>query len=752
MSTTGEDSVVASAARDGGAVGSTRRVRPRAPRWIPAVLCVVVVLLGVVLAATARVGAQQGDVTQHFGLTNADTQLRPGASFDMELTATEDDLSEVAVVLGTWSGRADCTLTATLRDGGREIASQDTPCAELPDTALATVISFDPIADSAGTTYDVTLSVSEDSRRGPALWDTVDGQHPVVALYGEPDRPMLSVVGDVLDRIAVYGPAWGSPGWVVGLAVLVLACVVVLALRPRWGLVAVIVLVVARGLLWSVLIPPLQGMDEGAHYANVQFMAEEGRLPNWNTEDRQHGTYSESLTVTSHAMHVSAWQPTDRPDFDDSSAEALREADAVASPLSDGTGPAASYPPAYYAPATLAYHLAADDTVAQVHAIRLWSVLLGVGAIVLAWLFAGEVLPGRPAARAGLITAVALQPMLAHQFALVNNDAWVVTAGFAALWIGARLVREARAPWWMLAAGGVAGLAALGKPFAALTVIPIAVGWLLGKLRYRVRDWRVLVGEPLVAAVGVGLTYGSWLVAARVLGINTGLGFPEGTEDGPRDLLTYARTQINTGFAEFRTLWVDQMWGNFGWVNTPLPLGAQKVVWFCYLLVALMVLVWLVLLVRGRRRGPVAEAVRRVDRLVALCVLSGLGMMLGMYAVEYGYFASTGLTNLLQGRYLLMVVPALLVLPPLLAERLVRSRRVADPSVERVDVGAEAGPGGRDAQALDAAVREADGEPVAAVVEARAHVAVTATAWAIAVGVLALHVTGVLVVAQKFYL
>jgi len=699
-----------SATADDGAVRTAdpreddRPAPSRRRRWLAPALCVAIALLGVVLALSARVGPVQGDATQGFTLTKGDGSLAPDAPVSFELTATEDDLSAVGMVLGTWTDSADCTLTATIARDGDELASQDTECSDLADTVLTPVVEFDPVPDSADEQFTVTLSVSDDSPLPPAIWETLDGNPAAVALYGEPDRPMLSAVGLVLDRVAAYAPVWGSPGWVVTLAALVLACVALLALRPRWGLVTVIVLVVARGLLWTVLIPPLQGMDEPAHFANVQFIAEEGRLPNWNTEERSQA-YSDSLGAAAQEMRVSRFQPTDRPDYDEESVERLRREDAAAGTESDGTGPAASYPPPYYAVGAGFYHLAPDDTVAQVYAVRLWSALLGVGAIVFAWLFAGEVLPGRRTARAGVVTAIALQPMLAHQFALVNNDGWVIAAGFAALWIGARLVRTARGPWWMLAAGAVAGAAALGKPFAALTVIPIALGWLLGKVRYRVRDWRVLLGEPLLAAVGVALTYGVWLVAARVLGIDTGLGFPEGAQDGPRGPIAYFRSQVSPDFAEFRQLWVDQLWGNFGWVNTPLPFGAQQVIWATYLVLALATVVWLVLLVREHRRGAVDEAVRGIDRMIALCVLSGLGVLLGMYGVEYGFFQSTGLTNLLQGRYLLMVVPVLLALPPLLAERLSRRR------------------------------------PAAAV-----------AAWTVAVGVLALHVTSVLVIAQKYYL
>ena len=121
-----------------------------------------------------------------------------------------------------------------------------------------------------------------------------------------------------------------------------------------------------------------------------------------------------AMEVATEAMHVSSHRPTDRPDYGDDAVEDLREDDAAVGTDSDPTGPAASYPPTYYGPAALFYLAAPDDTVAQVHAVRLWSALLGALAIVFAWLFAGEVLPGRRWARAGLVTAIALQPINAQ--------------------------------------------------------------------------------------------------------------------------------------------------------------------------------------------------------------------------------------------------------------------------------------------------------------------------------------------------
>ncbi len=43
--------------------------------------------------------------------------------------------------------------------------------------------------------------------------------------------------------------------------------------------IAVALIALAHGLLWSVLIPPFQSPDETEHFAYAQYLAETGRLP-----------------------------------------------------------------------------------------------------------------------------------------------------------------------------------------------------------------------------------------------------------------------------------------------------------------------------------------------------------------------------------------------------------------------------------------------------------------------------------------
>ncbi len=646
--------------------------RRRWPSSLPAVVAVIFILVACFAAVAQAHGSIRGATTEHFVLQNPGRGPAPEHPASFAVRATQNDLSEVEVVFATYFGTIRCTLDARLTHDGKLVASQTIPCANLKDNQPTRVLAFAPEQHSTGATYELDLSLAPGSVTGPAVWTGAGNQPAVITLYNPGDTG-LQRIGTILDRVGTFAPAWGSPAGVVALVLLGAASLVLLIARPRWGLFAVIVFVLVRGLLWAVVLPPLQGMDEGAHFANVQYIAEQHAFPNWNAKPGPYGPYSKSLIVASDAMHVSDAAPTDRPDYGAGARAGLTTADAAAGTGSSGTGPAASYPPGYYAPAALFYLAAPNDTIDQVVAIRLWSVLLGAAAILLVWLFGGELFPGRRWARAGLTAAVALQPMAAQQFAIVNNDALVIVAGFATLWVGARLTRLERAPRLMFLAGTFAGIGMLGKPFAAIVVLPVVIGWLAGKLRYRVRDWRVLLLEPVWAAAGVAATYGVWLAIATAQHINMGLGFTRAAGSGPRDVLTYLATQYDPQFAEFRGLWVNQFWGDFGWVDTPLPQVAYNAIWVFYVLVALATAAWAVVAVVGNRKRT--EIQREIDRLILVCVGFGVGGLLSMYAIEYGYFASTGRTDLLQGRYLLMTLPALLALPGLLVRRLSRSPR-----------------------------------------------------------------------------
>ena len=637
--------------------------------WPWVALLAVVALLGVSYSLATVAQPISADDTEHVMLDGTPIGLAPGGARTFTVDARQDGLSEIGVYFGTFKGTLSCTLDVAVSEGSQSLSDGTVPCASLGDNIVSIVARFPAVSDSADDAYQLRIAVTPDSLNGPVVWTSADGSPAIVTRYGSSVR-VAAALSTVMERLDRYAPAWFGPGSGVALVVvIVVAAIACLVVRPRWALVALVVLALARGLLWSLLIPPLQGMDEPAHFASVQYIATQGQLPNPAHQGDGTPPYSPSLDVAAGAMGVSDQVPTDRPGYSAEAAADLEAADAAAGTAAGGWGPASGYPPGYYAPAALFYLAAPDDTVAQVHAVRLWSVLLGAAAAVFAWLFLGEAFRDRRV-QSALALAFVLQPMVSHQSAIVNNDVWVIAAGAAVLWLGLRMVRTERPVVTMLWAGVAVGAGLLGKPLAAAFVIPVAVGWLVRVIRRG--GWLRALGQAVAGGSVALVLYGAWWLVGRLTGIVTTTTFPPRANDMPTDLVTYLATQWDPKLREIASLWTLQFWGDFGWVNTPIPrwawIGVQLVAAVCVLLAV----AWLVMRPTVLRRRP---ALAELDVPIVVSGAFVGGSLVFLYAIEYAYFVASGRTDLLQGRYLLTAAAGVLALPPLLVGRVTGSPR-----------------------------------------------------------------------------
>jgi hypothetical protein len=643
------------------------------PRWAWVAVIAVAALAATVWSVVSLHGPVAGDDSEHVTLSAPSIGLQPGQPTTLHVTPRAGNLSAVGVYFGTYKGTISCDLQATLSDGPHVVSDRTLPCSSLGDNVITLVAQFPQIAASQGEQLDLQLAVTPDSANGPAVWTSADGTPDVVTRYGGSGSG-LAVLSTIVERIDRYAPGWFGPatgGLLVVIAIGALV-VAVVARRSRWALVAIVVLALARGMLWSVVIPPLQGMDEGAHFANAQYIATTGHLPGSSkAAEAALPPYSASLDVTSHAMGVSDQTPTDRPDYSAAAADQLKAADAAAGTSAGGDGAASGYPPGYYAPAALFYLMAPNDTVAQVAAIRIWSVLLGAAAAAFVWLFAGEATRDRQVQNAVAIAFV-LQPMVAHQSAIVNNDIWVIAAGSAALWLGMKMIRTDKPLVTMAWAGVAVGLGLLGKPFAAAAILPVVAGWFIRLMRGR--RWREALVQAGVAAAGAVVLFGGWLFAGRLLGAATGTTFPTRSNTLPTDLVTFLATQWDPHLTVISELWVRQFWGNFGWVNTPLPLRAYNLLEIGAIATVVLGGVWLVGWLVARRRR--ATGLVELDAPIGLSAFSIAGTLVFLYGIEYVYFVSSGRIDLLQGRYLLLLAGAALLLPPALVGRITASTRL----------------------------------------------------------------------------
>ncbi|MBX9247048.1 DUF2142 domain-containing protein, partial [Actinotalea ferrariae] len=702
----------ATPARPGASEPAPRSLRARlahGPTRAALVAALLVLVTGVVWL-TRPGGDVQGLETQSVVVTGISGAVQEGTEIIQEVRATEDGLTGFEATFGTYGGVTDCAVDVRVTaPDGSVLSDAAVPCADLVDTSRASQVAhFDPVPDSAGQVFTVTytgapgdwsqaVTMWVGTPRGAAMPATAQGDAQEVLDVFEDEPVATATIAEyrapsVWDQVwralglAALGAPWWVQPWAVAAAavVLVLSVVGALALsdRRRAAVVLLVAVAVGRGLVWSALLPPLEGMDEGAHVAYAQFMAEERLIP---VRDRAYEDipvpYSDELTVLDQYQNRGALPPGDRPSYLAEDVERVDEEMADASPRASGSAPAAGYPPTYYLPAAVLYELTPGTLEDRIHAMRLWSVALGALAAWATLAVARRLLPRSSTAAMLLALAVTLQPMMAHQFAIVNNDGLVIAGGIAAFAAALRLAQGSVRWRDGLLAGLAVGAALLAKQYGAGALPVVGVALLVGALRAAPRLRRVLVAGAGVA-VGLAVAYVPWLVLQAVGGLPS-TSVPVSSDGDPsRGLRHYLGLQVDNGFAAMRAQWGEQLFGTFAWLDVRLPGGAYAAVWWGVRIVVALVVVWLVWqavalvrwLVRERHEPGGREGVlvprgelEHVTRTGLSLVHVG-GLMAVLYAAGYLYFRSSGRDELLQGRYALMALPAFLALLPLTLE------------------------------------------------------------------------------------
>ncbi len=349
------------------------------------------------------------------------------------------------------------------------------------------------------------------------------------------------------------------------------------------AIVAVYVVIAA---LYAAITPAWQVPDEPAHYNYVRSLAQGDGFPVLERGDYDQA-YLEALT--------SEGFPSDLP------IEPLEYED--------------HQPPLYYVLATPIY-LAFGGALLP---LRLISVTLGAGLLVVAFRAIRTVIPNRPWLASAAAGFIAFIPQHVAMTAGVNNDvlAELVVAG--TLWASVAYLGEAKTQPWHI--GVLVGIALLTKT-TAYVVVGVAAGAVA--LRWK-RDevslgWAVgQLAQILLPAVVISAP---WLIRnAMIYGWSDPLGLAQHkavVESQPRSsewmaLYGFAgllRRLIRTTFQSF--------WGQFGWMALPLP------TWIYGSLLALSLLLgagfvgWLVG-TDGRR--AVGEPVCRRLSLLALSAL-----------------------------------------------------------------------------------------------------------------------------------
>lgn len=474
------------------------------------------------------------------------------------------------------------------------------------------------------------------------------------------------------------------------------------ALRPSLGEPAadtrraiardlLIVFLIALGVrvAWVVVIPPWQAPDEPDHFTYVSFIVEQGKIfhpplssyPPYSKEV----TDSWGLTLFGEIASAGIARPPNLlylPHVYD-----YRTARDYEAPhqdrLSNAAGRATPHPPLYYLLVAMPYWLLHNAPVlSRLFAVRCGSATLGALSCVFGYLLAYEFRRERRWGWA-LGLCMALLPMYVFLTSTVNNDVGMDLFATALIWLIVRVWRQDGLSRPLAFTLGLAsGLTLLTKATVYGIVLVAGIVLLVKMIPIvRAQIGRAWLALPALGmyAVGVIIGYGPWALFHRryygdvgfgaiplsslfrfLTGVSHVAAGPPVTSDAtvasllavPQySLLSYLKYEQGRGWEYFRVLLVNTFWGEFGWLDTPMPDRAFTLIILFYAICGVGLLIQLVLQPRRRR---------------ILLLLMGLivAQMIFLFLVVdyYQSFARTGGEFGLQGRYFFPVLAPLLLL------------------------------------------------------------------------------------------
>ncbi|MFM9108593.1 MAG: hypothetical protein ACKOWF_18050 [Chloroflexota bacterium] len=447
--------------------------------------------------------------------------------------------------------------------------------------------------------------------------------------------------------------------------------------------------------LFSVFaFPAFSGHDEAAHMAYLGIVADERRIPvipdlgEWRAtrldlraslddDDDEALLPGDDIPDAYYpwCRYVLDWYC--EPDSRRWAANPPRVVNVIDAYFPSGWLYTANHPPLYYllmTPVHLAARAAGLGLAAEQYALRAAAIPFGLAVVVLTFLIARAIFPGDRFLVITAPAAVAFQPQISYEAAMVNNDMLSIAIFSWILWllvIGLREGFTARRCLWIGAALGL-GLLAKSTVVAAVPLIALAI-----VLRAGWRNWAGWGRLGTLAAVPAAViaapwylfmlrTYGNLDAFDRIAALQGWWNKPAGSFFG---------MLLDPSFAAMR---FRETWGEYGWRMIPLGMETLGPLAAVSLLCLAGLYLYAGLVARGA--GDPADPVERPSRwqVQALVLLAAACVIAYLAVVHFGTrFALT------QARYYFPVAAAAAVLAMLGLRTAIpaRFRHAAAPAV-----------------------------------------------------------------------
>ncbi len=412
---------------------------------------------------------------------------------------------------------------------------------------------------------------------------------------------------------------------------------------------------------WSILSPPFQVTDEPSHFAYVQQLAENHRLPT----EAPAGLSAEEEIVLRDLHQYNVREAPETHTISTAAQQQLLQEDLnrhLSRHGSGGVGGARSDPPLFYLLETIPYGLASGGTLLdQLEAMRLLSALMAGLAALFIFLFVREALPKEPWAWTVGGLSVALTPMLGFISGGVNPDSMLVAVSAATFYGLARAFRRGLDRRLAIVIGAMIAVGFLTK----LNFLGLVPGILLGLILLTIRASRT-DGRAAYVSLGIALAIASapvWLyLFFNLLSGHPPLGIVSTTlkNQGAHSILTKisyiwqlylprlpGMTNYFPGLSTTRDLWFNRGVGFYGWLDTTFPIWVDNLA---------LLLVGILALLCGRSLALDRVALR--ERVAELAVYGAMGLgLLTLIGLSSSIDSSEGLFT--DPRYLLPLLPLL---------------------------------------------------------------------------------------------
>jgi 4-amino-4-deoxy-L-arabinose transferase-like glycosyltransferase len=397
------------------------------------------------------------------------------------------------------------------------------------------------------------------------------------------------------------------------------------------------------GVLYAAKTPDWQVPDEPAHYNYVRQLAVDGRLPVLEPGDYDQD-YLGLLTSSGFPPELSV----DAVEYED------------------------WQPPLYYALATPVY-LLFDGALLP---LRLFSLLLGAGVVLLAYAIATVIFPGHPLLALGTAAFVAFVPQHLAMMAGVNNDSLTELLIALALLILLLWLRdEKRGTLWLVGLGIVLGSGLVTKASFAPVVVTVGLVLLMVWWREPERNWRQLFRTSLLAFGPAVLIAAPWWLRNVVTygGFDIyGMANHDAVVVGqPRTADWIATNGVRAWLERWVTFTFQSFWGQFGWMGVLMPTWLYRTLalWSAVLLLGFVL--WLRKALRNTQR-----ATRDLQYATRLTQSTVLGTLWVLVIITYIYYNRTFVQH--QGRYLFPALIPIALAAALSVDALLRFLRLPE--------------------------------------------------------------------------